>query len=345
MFTQNIHSFSETGKCFMEISIALCSFNGSHFLSDQLNSIKFQTRRPDEVIICDDCSNDETLSLLYAFKEECSFSVQVYSNITRLGSIKNFEKVIGFCKGDIVVLADQDDVWVPEKLAIIEYAFEENPDVGYLFTDAELVDADGGRLGLSLWDSLGFTKNLISRFKNGEQLSCLFKKPIVTGATMAIRGTLKQYVLPIPENTILVHDLWIALVASSISMVGMPLSDKLIKYRLHPSQQIGIRPSSLVALYKDVMAFDKNNFKEFIEAFEYLIDRLLYIKKTFNIEVTDSIDQIKQKNLHLNNRFSIHSTQTYIKYRLIIREIFSGGYSDYSDSWKSAIRDLFTRPF
>ena len=328
-----------------KISIALCSFNGSHFLSDQLNSIKFQTRQPDEVVICDDCSSDDTLSLLYAFKEECSFSVQVYTNLTRLGSIKNFEKVLGFCQGDIVVLADQDDAWVPEKLEVIEDAFEKNPDAGYLFTDAELVDANGGRLGRSLWDSLGFTKNLIGRFKKGEQLGCLFKKPIVTGATMAIRGALKQYILPIPENTILVHDLWIALVASSISMVGLPLSDKLIKYRLHSSQQIGIRSSSLATLYKDVVEFDKNNFKEFIEAFGCLIDRLQYLKKTYNIDVTDSIDQIMQKNLHLNNRFSIHSTQKLVKYKLMIREILSGGYRDNSDSWKSILRDLFTRPF
>lgn len=308
-----------------------------------MNSIKSQPRKPDEVVVCDDGSRDGTMELLQLFQEQCPFPVKLHRNETRLGSLKNFEKAIGLCKGDVVVLADQDDVWVPEKLTIIEDAFEKHPDLGYLFTDAELVDAEGDLLGRSLWASLGFSAKQFNKFDNVEQLRCLFRKPIVTGATMAIRGSLKQFVLPFPENTIFVHDFWIALVASSINMHGLPLPDKLIRYRLHSSQQIGLRHFSLTELYNDVMKFDKNNFKEFVEAFECLIDRLLYLQKTYSMEVSGSVIQIEQKNRHLNNRYSIHSTQKIAKYSLLIREILSGRYSDYSDSWKSVIRDIFTR--
>jgi glycosyltransferase involved in cell wall biosynthesis len=327
----------------MEISIALCTFNGVHFLSDQLKSIKAQTRKPDEIVICDDGSSDETLAILYAFREECSFSVRVYSNISRLGSIKNFEKAIELCKGDIIVLADQDDVWVPGKLAIIEDTFEKHPDAGYVFSDAELVNEEGAFLGRSLWYTLGFDKNLINRFRNGKQLNCLFRKPIVTGATMAIRASLKQFIMPFPGNTVFVHDLWIALIASSINMHGLPLTEKLIMYRIHSAQQVGIRFSSIVALYKDFVEFDKNNFKEFVEAFECLIDRLRYLHNAYNQELTEPVDQIKQKTIHLNNRFAIHSAQKIARYKLIIREILSGRYNNYSDSWKSVLRDLLAR--
>lgn len=327
----------------MEISIALCSFNGALFLSKQLRSIKSQTRKPDEVVICDDGSTDETLAILYAFRDECSFSVQIYSNISRLGSIKNFEKAIGLCNGDIIVLADQDDVWVPEKLAIMEAAFVKHPGAGYIFSDAELVSEEGVLLGRSLWGTLGFNKNLISRFRCGEQLDCLFRKPIVTGATMAIRGSLRQFILPFPENTIFVHDLWIALVASAISRYGLPLTEKLILYRLHSAQQVGIRFPSVVALYKDFAEFDKNNFSNFVKAFNILIDRIRELQYSYNQEFTEALVQIEHKIIHLNNRFAIHSTHNIVKLKLIVREILSGRYNNYSESWKSVLRDILAR--
>jgi len=326
----------------MNISIALCSFNGATFLPDQLNSIKIQSLKPDEVVICDDGSSDGTQDLLRLFKEQCHFPVQLFCNETRLGSLKNFEKAIGICKGDIIVLADQDDVWSPEKLEVIENAFKKHPDVGYLFTDAELVDEEGNLLGRSLWGELGFSLGLLNRFLNGEQLHCLFRKPIITGATLAIRGLLKQSILPVPGNTIFVHDLWIALVASSIGMPGLPLPDKLVKYRLHSTQQVGVKQTSLTALFKDIVEFDKNNFKEFIDAYDCLIDRLLYLNKMYDIEVKDQILQIERKQKHLNIRYSIHSDKYLSKYILLIKEIISGGYRDYSDSWKSIIRDIFS---
>jgi len=326
----------------MKISIALCSFNGAAFLPVQLDSIKIQSRKPDEVVICDDGSSDGTQECLRLYQEQSQFPVQLFCNETRLGSHKNFEKAIGLCTGEIIVLADQDDVWAPEKLEVIENAFIKHPDVGYLFTDAGIIDAEGNLLGSSLWGELGVSPELLNRFSNGEQLHCLFRKPMVTGATMAIRRSLKQFALPVPENTIFVHDLWIALVASSIGMPGLPVSDKLVSYRLHSTQQIGVRRTSLTALFKDIVEFDKNNFKEFIEAYDCLIDRLLYLNKMYDTEVNDQILQIERKQRHLNIRYSIHADKSVSKYILLIREIISGGYRDYSDSWKSVIRDLLS---
>lgn len=327
----------------MKISIALCSYNGAHYISDQLKSIKLQTRMPDELVVCDDGSNDETLAILYAFKEECSFEVNIYRNITRLGSVKNFEKAIGICVGDIIVLTDQDDVWVSEKLSIIEDVFEKHTDAGYVFSDAELINADGADLGHSLWNSLGFKKPLINRFKNGKQLSCLFRKPIVTGATMAIRASLKQYILPFPEKTFFVHDLWIALVASSINKCGLPLAEKLIQYRLHSDQQIGVKDSTINALYRDFVEYDKNNLIEHAVAYEFMVDHLRCLQKVYNLNVSESVFQIEKKYSHLNKRYAIHSAHPLARLRLLIQEILSGRYFVYSDSWKSIIRDLFSR--
>ena len=86
----------------MKISIALCTYNGAKFLQEQLDSIAFQTRIPDEMIICDDQSKDSTLEILKNFVSKASFPVRLFLNEKNLGSTKNFGKAIGLCTGDII---------------------------------------------------------------------------------------------------------------------------------------------------------------------------------------------------------------------------------------------------
>src|SRR5580658_5936011 len=90
------------------ISIAMCTYNGSPFLDEQLQSIVSQRRLPDEMVICDDGSSDKTISILRDFAGLATFPVQVFRNEKRLGPAKNFEKAISHCGGDIIILSDQD---------------------------------------------------------------------------------------------------------------------------------------------------------------------------------------------------------------------------------------------
>src|SRR5882724_11959920 len=93
------------------ISVAMCTYNGAGFLSEQLESIAAQTRLPDELVICDDRSTDESVEIVRNFARHTPFSVRLEMNEENLGSTKNFEKSIGLCQGEIIALADQDDVW------------------------------------------------------------------------------------------------------------------------------------------------------------------------------------------------------------------------------------------
>src|SRR5215217_4120478 len=120
----------------MKISVAMCTYNGAVFLPAQLESIAGQTRKPDEIVICDDGSTDQTRMLLERFAAESSIPVSLKFNQQNLGSIKNFEQAIGLCAGDAIVLSDQDDVWHTDKLELIEQAFDTSPTAGLVFTDA-----------------------------------------------------------------------------------------------------------------------------------------------------------------------------------------------------------------
>ena len=147
------------------ISVAMCTYNGAQYLKEQLDSIVKQTRLPNEVVVCDDGSIDATLQLLDKFKEITPFSVRIYRNKTNLGPTKNFEEAISLCRGDIIVLSDQDDIWVPYKLETLERAFEKYSDIGYIFSNAWVVDKKSRFVGDTIWNRISFTIRDRSSFK------------------------------------------------------------------------------------------------------------------------------------------------------------------------------------
>ena len=99
----------------MKASIALATYNGERYLQEQLNSFLHQTRLPDEIIACDDCSTDRTMDILESFAISALFAVYIYRNAINLGYTKNFERAISLCSGDVIFLSDQDDVWFPKR--------------------------------------------------------------------------------------------------------------------------------------------------------------------------------------------------------------------------------------
>lgn len=220
----------------MRISVALCTYNGSRFLPEQLFSISRQRRLPDEVVICDDCSTDGTMAAIERFADEAGFPVHIHKNEQNLRATKNFEKAIGLCQGDVIVTADQDDVWYPDKLAKTEQAFAA-PDVGLVFSDADLIDGDGRPRRERLWTAVRFTPGRLAALQRGEAFMTVLRRSAVTGATMAFRAGLRDLILPIPEAWI--HDDWIALLVAADDRV-VAIEEPLIQYRLHDDNQVGV---------------------------------------------------------------------------------------------------------
>src|ERR1700688_2975817 len=112
------------------LSIAMCTCNGVAYLRQQLDSIAGQSRLPNELVVCDDHSTDSSVPIIEQYATTVAFPVRLHVNGQRLGVTKNFEKAISLCKGDLIALADQDDVWFAEKLARLEARFANTPHVG-----------------------------------------------------------------------------------------------------------------------------------------------------------------------------------------------------------------------
>lgn len=142
----------------------MCTYNGEAYLREQLNSFLAQTRLPDELIVCDDGSIDATVSILHSFKETAPFPVTIFVNERNLRVCKNFEKAISYCTGDIIALSDQDDIWLPEKLATLLDAFDKHPGCGYVFSNAHLIDEQGRDVGWDLWTAMDFDRSKQERY-------------------------------------------------------------------------------------------------------------------------------------------------------------------------------------
>src|SRR5258707_813052 len=108
---------------------------------------------PDELVICDDCSTDNSADISREFAARADFPVSVIVNDSRLGSTKNFEKAISLCRFEIITLCDQDDIWHPQKLDRIADVFHQDEHMGAVFSDAELIDENSESLAGTLWSS------------------------------------------------------------------------------------------------------------------------------------------------------------------------------------------------
>jgi glycosyltransferase involved in cell wall biosynthesis len=322
----------------MKISIAMCTYNGARFLSEQLTSIMAQSRPPDEMIICDDGSTDETLPLLRQFAENAAFSVRIIENQIRLGSTANFSKAVDLSTKDIVVLSDQDDIWKCDKLEIIENTFSNDPKLACLFTNAELIDQSGTLLPETLWQKLKFSKKRKARFRNGGSFDLLSKGNFITGATMAFRSSWKPLLLPVPEGW--VHDYWITLLLSAASKLDF-IDQSLIQYRCHPQQQLGLRGSGKQGLHRLWVQFHTLQSADYVKAAQQkteLRDRLLVVGRE---EYATAIDECNIQIHHLMLRSRLPKNHLK-RIPIMLPEVFNRNYFRYSSGAKSIIRDLLS---
>lgn len=226
------------------VSVAMCTYNGEAYLAAQWQSLLDQQQLPDEVVVCDDCSKDSTVSMLNRFAAEAPFTVRVLVNPVQLGYNKNFERVLSECKGDLVFICDQDDYWFPNKISTMVEYMERHPDYQLAFCDAWVTDEHLQGRQNRFWTWIRFDESAQVRWKNGEMMEIMLDGNRVMGCATVIRRPFLSQVLPVPnEIPGYIYDGWIGLVAAaynSIQFIDQPLQ----LYRTHIQQQVGVRQES-----------------------------------------------------------------------------------------------------
>jgi glycosyltransferase involved in cell wall biosynthesis len=326
----------------MKISVALCTYNGSPYLLDQLRSISSQERPPDEVVICDDCSTDDTVELAQRWASTTRFPVRVVVNDHNLGLIKNFEKATELCEGDVISLCDQDDVWHPSKLARSAHALAAKPSAAMVFSDADVVDDRLRSLGYRMWRTRRFRgaeKRLVT---SGRGVDVLLRRNVVTGATMAFRSEYKDLLLPIPQNAVHVHDEWIAFFLAAVADISL-LDAPLMQYRQRPAQAIGAHPPTglgMLLAQAAASSWDGNvaAHRDSIDWYERLAERLKEHGANYSLN-RRVLHLIEGKIEHLQRRICMPRSRI-PRALFVARELSCLGYHRYSIGMWAAAKDM-----
>jgi glycosyltransferase involved in cell wall biosynthesis len=244
-----------------KITILLASYNGGEYIKEQVQSIINQTNDDWELVFRDDGSTDNTLDIIKGYVNQYPNRMSLISDGDKnLGPAGNFLRLMEQAQGDYIMFCDQDDVWYKHKVEKTLAKMKElEGNTGkvkplLVHTDLEIVD---GKLN-TIADSMFEYQNLNKEFID---INHLLVQNNVTGCTTMINKALKELAVPIPKNAVM-HDWWLALVASSFGMIGF-VDEPTIKYRQHGNNDVGAKNYSM----------------------GYFLDRLKEINKTYrNIE-------------------------------------------------------------
>lgn len=220
-----------------KICIVLATYNGEKYLQEMLNSLASQTRPADKIIVIDDGSSDTTPEILR--QNQGKLPLQLVLCAQNQGHRAAFSKGLEEAQkilneDDFIALADQDDIWLPEKLEILEKNIGKE---SLVFGDAEIIDQNG-KLTKPSWRAFAKIES-----------DCTMKHQIaginnVTGCLSLFRANLLPKILPIPEN-VTVHDRWVAMLALKNGGIKA-IPQVVLQYRIHGNNAVGgAKPASM----------------------------------------------------------------------------------------------------
>ncbi len=214
------------------ISIAMATYNGARYIREQLESVAQQTLLPDEIVVTDDGSTDETEAIIAGFAASTSIAVRFLRNETRLRFADNFLHAASLCRGDLIAFCDQDDIWTKDKLSVCARYFSD-PEVLLVVHSAQTFTEPG---------LTGYAYPFFPQTTVHELHSI---RPIADhpGFAMVIRRELLSVINSPPRPEVLYgHDTWLWFVAASAGKIAT-LADMLTLYRQHGANVCGAPPS------------------------------------------------------------------------------------------------------
>ncbi len=235
------------------ISVAMACYNGEPFITEQLDSILKQTYPNIEIIITDDCSQDDTKKIIHEYQLIYS-NIFLFENRTNLGVTKTFEHSLSYCSGEFIALSDQDDIWVPEKLMTLYQSIEKKQ---LAYGDSELIDDLGKPINKKLSD--------LRKMYSGNNTKGFAFNNIVLGHAMLLNAQILKEALPIPNN--IPHDIWLAYKACAIGGIHY-CNNVLTKYRQHNKSVTTTMPQKAVARTKNNRYDDFENKLNWITVME-----------------------------------------------------------------------------
>lgn len=221
-----------------QVDILLATYNGERYLPEQLDSLLNQTLDSARIVISDDGSTDGTQSIIERYAAMHPDRIKLLPQGPGKGASANFNYLLAATGARYLFLADQDDVWDQDKLALslsamtaLESKFGSTIPI-LVHTDLRVVDQTLDLISPSLLQ-------LQQLEKNRQAFKDLLCQSLVTGCTVVVNRALIEKALPISRATVM-HDWWLSLVASAFGQIGF-VDRATMSYRQHGANTIGAK--------------------------------------------------------------------------------------------------------
>lgn len=303
------------------ISVVLACYRGEKYLAQQLESLVEQSMKPDEILLCDDSPDDLSRSIARNFP-----GVRILVNDPPLGVAANFARGIAEAKGDLIFLADQDDVWLKDKIRNMVHALGDNAGV---FCNSTLTDENLKPLGQDHWSMRGFPAGELAELRQGaspERLQEIFcRRVLPAGHDMMFRASCREKILPVPDLAAC-HDSWIGIAVAYCGNWAL-CDEELTLFRQHRSNLSGMGKSSR---WQEAKQSIRNNTFAwsgalYQEAFRRFGDPLLRDRAEHSFARA-------AMNVPFGKRLP-----------LIWEQWYSGNYRRFGRGWQNVVQDLFFR--
>ena len=243
------------------VTILMSTYNGGMFLAAQLDSIISQSYQNWTLLIRDDGSTDHTEQLIGEYSAKDCRIKRVNDSFGNKGSAKSFALLLNYVDTEYFMFADQDDVWLPEKIAVTIDAFSPEVYPQLVFTDLQVVDGDLKFLSDSFMEMSRFNTS------SGVTFPKLIFQNIVVGCTSAgNRALIEKSGLLVAEHNdaVVMHDWWLALTACVFGKLTY-VDTKTILYRQHGKNHLGVKRLNLKYYVSSLL-----KSKPWIKARDYL---------------------------------------------------------------------------
>ena len=219
------------------LSVVMTSFNGGRFIREQLESLAAQSRQPQELLVCDDGSTDDTLEIVADFQRDAPFPVWIQRNPVRRGYAENFLQGCSLAAGNLIAFCDQDDVWQPAKLARCLEVFAADDRVLLAVHSADVVDGGLKSRGFCKPD---FAQSGVVPPRGGELEFSLPGFAMVISADLIRKIDWRKRARDFlkADRPLMTHDQWLVFLARSLGGVAQ-LADRLTLYRQHAGNTCG----------------------------------------------------------------------------------------------------------
>jgi len=285
------------------ISIALATYNGERYIKALLDSINAQTVLPDEIVVSDDNSSDNTVAIIKAFAQQVGFKVVVIENAHNIGVFENFINAFVHCSHEFIAYCDQDDVWKENKLEACIRSFDERTSL--VIHRSRVVAEDLSDMGFSIpaiakknrWSAPVYGDLIVG---HGHQM--MFTKPVFD-----LLKLIKTYDI---NNTLSSFDLLIGYVAGMIGDINI-INEDLMLFRRHASSTSQLGKNIEQGTITKKLLADRARMNDFSRYSKAILFCIASSNEISEVIVEKYLENLKDRSIIYSLCSSIYTSERY----------------------------------